>query len=249
MKKSVCIPTFNGALHIEEQLVSILDQLSPGDEVIVSDDRSSDATLDVIRGLGDERVKIHTHPPIENPYKGPSRVIYAVYRNVEHALERATGDVVFLSDQDDIWLPDKVARVMLEFERGVELVLHNTMVVDNAGDVLLPSYFSWSKPDGNWVRFVVRCFYQGASMAFTRRVKELALPFPNLAISHDHWIACIEWTHGRNTGFIEEVLMLYRRHGQNVSYSGEKSPNSLAFKIGYRVNMLVGIWLAGRRKL
>lgn len=247
MKKSVCIPTCNGGRYIEEQLKSILGQLSPEDEVIVSDDRSTDNTLDIIRGLADDRIRVYVHPPAENPYKGSARTLYAVYRNVEHALEKATGEAIFLSDQDDIWLPGKVARLMQEFERGIELVLHNNTVVDSSGNVLLPSYFAWSRPSRHWVRFMVKCFYQGASMAFTRRVKELALPFPKLVLSHDHWIACGEWTHGKRISFIEEPLMLYRRHGDNVSASSEKSRNSLGFKLGYRINMLKAIYLNIRK--
>ena len=242
MKISVCIPVFNGALHIGEQLRSILSQLGPRDEVIISDDRSTDGTVGVIRRLGDGRVKIFTHPPAADRFRGPFRTIHTVYRNVEHALSKATGDVIFLSDQDDVWLPGKVARVMDEFERGVELVLHDNTVVDSDGRVLLPSYFSWSRPSRNWIRFVVKPPYQGAAMAFTRRVAALALPFPPIGLSHDHWIAVAEWTHGKRISFVREPLMLYRRHDHNVSPSTERSRNPLWFKLAYRVNMLRAIY-------
>jgi glycosyltransferase involved in cell wall biosynthesis len=249
MKISVCIPTYNGSLYIAEQLKSILNQLSPHDEVIISDDRSTDNTLEVIRGLDDDRIKIYPHPQIDNPYKGTFRTIHAVYRNVEHALEKVAGDVIFLSDQDDIWLPGKVARVMHEFERGIELTLHDTTVVDGHGKMLMSSFFDgFSHPSWNWMRFVVKNFYMGSSMAFSRRVLERALPFPEIGLGHDTWIACVEWTHGRHISFIEEPLMLYRRHENNVSASGEKSHNSLGFKLGYRINMLKALLGASMRR-
>ncbi len=243
MKKSVCIATCNGGLYIEQQLRSILCQLDPGDEVIVSDDRSTDCTLEVIRSLGDDRIRVFIHEAVYNPYRGTFHTVNAVYRNVEHALSKATGDVVFLSDQDDVWLPGKVARVMEEFERGVEMVLHDNTVVDMYGNVLLRSYFDdFSHPSHSWFRFIAKCCYQGAAMAVTRRVVALALPFPPIALSHDHWIAIVEWTHGKRISFVREPLMLYRRHDGNVSPSTEKSPNSLGFKIGYRLNLIRAIY-------
>lgn len=239
-KISVCIPTFNGEKYIKEQLDSILPQLGVCDEIIISDDRSTDSTIDIVMSLNDSRIKIYTHEKIDNPFKGPYKNIYYVYKNVEHALEYASGDYIFLSDQDDIWLPGKVARVVKEFEVGVECVLHNNSVMDDSYNITRASYFSRSKPSRNLIRFIILNFYQGASMAFTRRIKDLSLPFLDyLPISHDHRIACVAWTHGKKISYIQEPLLLYRRHGNNVSPSSEKSPNSLYFKISYRFNMLI----------
>jgi glycosyltransferase involved in cell wall biosynthesis len=245
---SVCIPTFNGSAHIDLQLRTILSQIGPRDEIVISDDHSTDDTLAVIRRLRDRRVKVFTQPPDENPYRGPSRTIYAIYRNVEHALEKARGDVIFLADQDDEWLPGKVARVMEEFERGVELVLHDNTVVDGRGEVVMDSYFDeFSHPGLNWIRFALKGFYQGSAMAFTRQVARRALPFPRMALAHDQWIASVEWTHRRRISFVHEPLMLYRRHGENFSECTARSPNSLGFKLKYRVDMLRALLIAAWR--
>lgn len=245
---SVCVPTYNGSKYVEEQLKSILAQLGPADEVIVSDDGSTDGTLDIVRGLNDDRIKIFSHPKGPNPFRSTYKTIYAVYKNVEYALRHASGEYIFLSDQDDIWLPNKVERVMQEFQRGVECVLHNNTVIDNQKQTLVDSYFSISKPSRNLVRFLTFCFYQGASMAFSRKILDLALPFPdNNPLSHDHWIACVAWTHGKKVSFVQEPLLLYRRHGDNVSPSAEKSTNSLYFKISYRFNLLRAYWMAAMR--
>lgn len=93
---SVCMATYNGARHVLAQLQSILPQLSADDEVIVSDDGSTDATREVVRGIGDARIV-----QIEGPRAG-------VVRNFEHALRQARGDAVFLCDQDDIWLRRRI---------------------------------------------------------------------------------------------------------------------------------------------
>jgi glycosyltransferase involved in cell wall biosynthesis len=245
---SVCIPTCNGALYIEEQLRTILSHLGPRDEVVVSDDGSRDGTLEIVRRMGDKRIRIHDHPPMENPFDGPSRTIYAIYRNVEHALSKAKGDVIFLADQDDVWLPGKVARVMEEFERGVELVLHDNIVVDGRGGVVMDSYFDrFSHPGLNWIHFALKGFYQGSAMAFTRQVARRALPFPRMALAHDQWIASAEWTHGRRISFVHEPLMLYRRHGENFSECTGPSPNSLGFKLKYRIYMLRALLIAAWR--
>ncbi|MDE5758415.1 MAG: glycosyltransferase, partial [Allobaculum sp.] len=90
---SVCIATYNGERYIETQIRSILDQLNEDDEIIISDDSSTDRTLDIIRSLNDSRIKLFAGN------KFHSRTF-----NFENALKQATGDFIFLSDQDDIWL-------------------------------------------------------------------------------------------------------------------------------------------------
>lgn len=237
-KVSVCMATYNGEKYIQEQLESILIQLSDNDEVIISDDRSTDNTLEVIRNIKDNRIKIITHEKCYNRFRGSYRNIYYVYKNFENAMRYASGDVIFLSDQDDIWLPNRVQKSLSEIDKGSQCILLNNTVINDQREVLIPSYFKWSKPSRSWIRFILRCFYQGASMAFTRDIKDMSLNFPNVfPISHDHWIACVAWTHGKNISFIDEPYLLYRRHGNNVSPSGEKSKNSLYFKISYRFNL------------
>lgn len=236
---SVCIPTFNGAEYIKEQLDSILSQLSLDDEVIISDDGSTDKTIDIIRSMNDPRIKFFTHDKIVNPYKGHYKAMYYVYRNIENALSHASGDYIFLSDQDDIWLSNKVEKVISKFKEGFEIVLHNNTVIDNEHNVLMKSYFTFTNPSNSTIRMIARCFIQGASLAFTKQVKDWSLPFPNNPISHDHWIAYNSFFRGYKIGFIYEPLLLYRRHGQNVSSSSEKSTNPLWFKVSYRFCLLI----------
>lgn len=243
-KISVCIPTYNGEKYIKEQIESILCQIGDNDEIIISDDNSTDKTINILKSYNDDRVKIFSHEKIENNYRSSYKNIYYVYKNVENALSKATGDYIFLSDQDDIWMSNKVNTVIESLDMGYDCVLHNATVVDNNLNVLLESYFSWSKPSKNIFRFILRCFYQGASMAFTKEVKSRVLPMPNNLIGHDHWIAC----NAKNTKFIKEPLIWYRRHNSNVSFSTEKSSNPLWFKILYRFRLIYAILIAQTRK-
>ena len=98
---SVCIATYNGEKYIREQLDSILPQLGLDDEVIISDDSSTDNTLKIIEEYNDCRIKIFSN-----------NKFYSPILNFENALKKAQGDFIFLSDQDDIWKSNKVEVVM-----------------------------------------------------------------------------------------------------------------------------------------
>src|SRR6266702_1070934 len=101
---SVCMATHNGARYIRQQLETILFQLGPDDEVVVSDDSSTDETIAIIKSFADQRIRL-----FEN------NTFYSSIFNFENALRRATGDIIVLSDQDDIWLDNKIATIRSRF--------------------------------------------------------------------------------------------------------------------------------------
>src|SRR5665647_351760 len=94
---SVCLTTYNGEKYILEQIQSILCQIGYDDEVIISDDGSTDHTLKILNKQEDHRIIIHHN----SNSKG-------IISNIENALTHAKGDIIFLADQDDVWLPNKV---------------------------------------------------------------------------------------------------------------------------------------------
>lgn len=104
---SVCMATYNGGRFIKEQIDSILPQLSQYDELIVSDDGSTDRTLEIIASYKDERIKVFHHQKTGNKYYPTLKVCYST-NNFENALKQAKGDYIFLCDQDDIWEKNKV---------------------------------------------------------------------------------------------------------------------------------------------
>ncbi len=229
MRISVCMATYNGEKFIKEQVDSILSQLSSKDELIVSDDNSQDRTLDIIRSYKDERIKIFSNIG-NHGFKG----------NFENALRNATGDYIFLSDQDDIWLPNKV-QVVLEKLKDYDLIMHDGKIVDaEAHDLGRTCYSTLHDKTGFWYN-VWKNRFSGSRMAFTKEVLQASLPFPKCILVHDYWIGTLALKCFR-VSFIPNILMLYRRHGANASSSSEKSRLSLYVKITYRLSLLMAIY-------
>lgn len=227
MKISVCMATYQGERYVEEQLTSILAQLGPSDEVIVTDDGSSDATVAVIEGLSDDRVTVH---------RNPSNLGYS--RNFEGALSRATGDIVFISDQDDVWLPGKVA-TMVEALENNDLVVSDVVVVDGNLDEVHPSHFRQYGVRKGFLPNFLRTRYIGAAMAMRRSVLDLVLPLPRRSrlCAYDYWITVAAEAYLR-VGLVEQPLMLYRRHDATSSTGGAGSPNAISHRVLVRLYCL-----------
>ena len=207
---SVCVTTYNGAEFIEAQLRSILAQLSKADEVIVSDDGSTDGTLEIIRGLQDKRIRI-----LEHPHVGVTRNFYA-------AMDAAKGEYIFLADQDDVWLEKKVSRCV-ELLRDFDLVVTDAKVTDSELHVVEESLFAVLKSrEGLWKNWFACTFY-GSTMAFRRSVLESARPYPSEAtIAHDWWIGMVAEMTGK-VCFVKEPYVLYRRHEGTMTQVNRKS--------------------------
>ena len=209
-KVSVCMAAYNGAKFIEAQIASILPQLAADDEIVIVDDGSRDDTVARIREIHDDRIRLFKHERNEG-----------VVATFEDALRCATGNILFLSDDDDLWAPTKVERVLKEFERHPEaqVVASKVALIDERGDLL---------PDGRVNRYgvfqsgfwrnIVKNHYQGSAMAIRASLLGRILPFPRGKLFlHDAWIGTRNEIHGGKTVFIDEPLVYYRRHTQNAS--------------------------------
>jgi len=228
MKKiSVCMAVYNGEKYIREQLESILPQLKDTDEIIVSDDGSKDQTLEIIRSFHDERIHI-----FENELE------HGFTKNFENALNHSTGEIVFICDQDDVWMKDKV-RVMCEALKTWQIVVHDAVVTDAQLNVRYPSFFAQYNIRQGFLRTLLRTRYTGACMAMRREFLEKALPFPdnqNLC-PYDYWFAYL----GEYSGTLKLLdipLILYRRHENTALHAGEYSTRSLREKIETRIYCL-----------
>lgn len=227
---SVCIPTFNGATYIGAQLESIL--VSPlVTEIIVSDDGSTDNTVEIIRSFNDKRIRL-----IEGPCSG-------LINNYELLLSLASGEYIFLADQDDVWFPNKV-EVMLAYLHDVDMVVCDCIVVDGQLNMLYPSFFALINSKSGVMRNLLRNRYLGCCIALRRRVLKHALPFPAHLPVHDWWLGLVADIFGGVT-FINQPLMMYRRHGANASPASERSSIAWTKRIYWRVNLLVS--LIGRK--
>lgn len=224
MKISVCMAAFNGELYIREQIESILKQLKVDDELIISDDNSTDKTSDIVREINDPRIKFI----VNNGEKG-----YA--KNFENALKQSSGDIIFLSDQDDVWVENKV-EVLLKHLENSDMVISNAKIVDSKLQVINDSHFLlYNVEKGFWKNFL-KTRYIGACMAFKREVLLKALPFPKQQkyCAHDYWLTIIGEAYFK-VSLENRPLLLYRRHGGNASSGGSISQNPFLFKVFVRL--------------
>ncbi|MDR7208983.1 glycosyltransferase [Flavobacterium piscis] len=221
---SVCIATYNGEKYIGEQLNSILSQLDNNDEVIISDDHSKDNTLNVIRDLGDVRIKIFNNE-MENGYS----------KNFENAIKKASGDIIFICDQDDVWFDNKI-QTMIEALYKAPLAIHNALIVDSQLDLINNSHFDLYQVKKGFLKNFLKTRYIGACMAFKREILQKALPFPQnqKLCAYDYWLTLIAEFYYK-VELVKEPLIKYRRHLDNASTGGTKSNNSFMKKINMRI--------------
>jgi glycosyltransferase involved in cell wall biosynthesis len=205
--RSVVLAACQGERFIEEQLVSIIAQLAPNDEIVVCDDASTDATIDVIRQLSDPRIRVFTNT-----------VRLGYIRNFEKAVGIANGDLIFFSDQDDVWLPNKVAAMDVALEQK-PCVASDAIVVNERLSVMHDSYFVWR---GTRTFSALEIFLKpaiiGATLACRRSYLQALLPFPT-GVPHDFWLT-LNAAWDNSFAIVREPLILYRRHDAAVSPTG-----------------------------
>ncbi len=215
--------TYNGALLLNEQLESIFCQSVPVSEIVVCDDNSTDNTLLVLRDFSNRR------PGVLSIHKNVNQL--GAIRNFEKAMSLCTGEIIFLSDQDDIWEKEKVEKMMRVFEskKHVELIFTDGRLINDEGDFLGSTL--WEKWDFNakmrysW-KNNVNAFHSlynnnnratGATIAFRR---ELLQNVGDFKVPIDFWHDALLALHAAALNglyFIEEPLIRYRIHsGQQV---------------------------------
>jgi len=221
--------TYNGEKHLYKQIRSILEQLSENDELIVSDDGSTDNAISIIDSFADSRIKIFYN----KNKKGP-------VGNFENALLKANGDIIFLADQDDTWLPGKIKTHILLHEK-CDLVISDAKVVNESGDLIYESFFKERHSGPGLFNNLIKNSYIGCCMSFNRRILDYALPFPTYIHMHDWWIGLIGELKGR-TYFCNEQLMNYVRHQNNASPTLGKSGYSGLKRLKNRVQLIYGLF-------
>jgi len=233
---SVCVATYNGERYISQQLESILCQLGDDDEVIVSDDGSSDGTADVVEAIGDSRIRLLHHP-----------APHGVNANFGYALSHARGEYIFLADQDDVWLPGKVDKCIATLADHV-CVMHDCRITDSSlnptGETLLRQL---GAKTGFWAN-LMRNRYTGCCMAFRSSLMRRILPIPQSRLFyHDNWIGLNAALCG-SVAFLPFEGLLFRRHEAAGSSAAGKSRLSLTQKIMSRAALLWHICLRLTRK-
>lgn len=230
MKKiSVCLATYNGQAYIKEQIESILRQLSIDDEILISDDRSTDETVSIIENIGDARISV-----VKNENNN------GLLRNIETALVKATGFYIFLADQDDVWLSGKVKSMVAALDL-YHVVVCDCSVTDENLSVIHPSFFHHQNSGSGLLKNLWRNSYIGCCMAMRREVLDKALPFPKDTPMHDWWIGLVGEV-AFSTQFISESLVFHRRHGNNLSLTSHSSSFTIFRRLQWRMVLVKNLF-------
>ena len=227
---SVCMATYNGEKYICEQLDTIIANLTDHDELIISDDGSTDDTVAILQQY---QLKYPYITILNGPQKG-------VIKNFENALINSHGKYIFLSDQDDEWMKNKVERMIKEFENSkVMAVVHDAVIVDAENNEINSSLFKIRNSKKGLCKNLIKNSYVGCCMAVRRELVEKALPFPENIEMHDWWCMLIASIFGQ-IAYLDEPTIYYRQHGTNTLGAVDRHAG------GYYLEVLKSIVL-GRR--
>jgi glycosyltransferase involved in cell wall biosynthesis len=233
VKLSVAVCCYNGQKYIEQQLLSILDQQLPVDEVVLCDDASTDGTLQIVAHLNHEKKHlISVHKNSKN---------IGLLKNFEKAVQLCSGDIIFFSDQDDYWFPDKTQATVEFFTKSprYDAVFTDAILVNDDGAVFNPTLwqvlnFKNLANTGGHVDMLKHLLYQrnvvtGACMAIRKTILPSVLPFVD-EVLHDEWIA-LKLAVDNKIYFINQPLIKYRIHANQTSFirdyvmgGGDQSP-------------------------
>jgi glycosyltransferase involved in cell wall biosynthesis len=220
---------YNGERFLTGQVNSVLNDLMPGDELVVIDDGSVDSSLSLLKAMGSPDIRI---------YRNSANL--GVIASFERGLKLAVNDIVFLCDQDDIWLAGKRATVVKSFEEdsSVSLVLSDAEVIDEAGNVTNSSFMRSRGGFASGVFSTIwRNRYLGCAMAMRRSVLVKAIPVPSYVPMHDMWFGLVGKLIGKVV-YIPSPLIQYRRHGCNVSPSHRQPVWRM---LNWRLRLIVAI--------
>ena len=211
---SIALSTHNGEAFLSKQIDSILSQNYKNIELIIVDDCSTDGTIEVL-----------------NQYK-PNAVVkifqneqrLGVIKNFEKAISLCTGEYIALSDQDDIWKPDKIEKLISKIKDGI-LISSDIMLINKNEKIINPSWFQHQSiyiPESNFMfqAAVYQNFALGCTMLFKRELVKYIIPIPEKSLSHDWWILVLASSLGK-IKVLRESLIMKRIHFFNVSDAGE----------------------------
>jgi glycosyltransferase involved in cell wall biosynthesis len=232
MKISVAMCTYNGAEFLPAQLESIATQIRRPDEIVICDDSSTDETQSVIKNFADKSslpIVVHTNPQNVGSVK-----------NFERAIELCTGDVIVLSDQDDVWREDKLQSIETAFNTNPNagLVFSDAEIVDEKlnslgrrmwDEVGFDSHKRKLLANGRALDVLITGWtVTGATMAFRSNYKTLSLPIPtNIQMIHDGWIA-LTVAAVADVVTIDEPLVKYRQHERQQIGAPTRGPKAPA---------------------
>lgn len=227
---SICLATYNGATYIQEQLASILEQLGPDDEVVVSDDNSTDNTLDLVRNFGDGRIRIYPNAQCGKPATNFSR-----------AIALSTKKLIVLADQDDRWLPGRMEHIRQVLGSAKKTCIMLDGYMANAqGEVIESSIQRHLNSGPGILKNIKKNTWMGCCMAFTADLKPRLLPIPEDLPMHDSWIGLLAEIYGK-VWFSTYQGIAYRVHGSNKSLQGYGFLQQLIWRVQLIVQLALRV--------
>lgn len=213
---SIALCTCNGERFLAGQLDSLARQNYLPTELVVCDDASEDGTYSLLQGFADSA------PFPVRIYRNPKR--QGIGANFEQAIRLCTGNIIALCDQDDVWLPNKLATFAELFKMGMDWVCCDAEVSDSALHSL--GYTLWQRVsfdrserttarEGNFFEVLIKHFVvAGATLAFKTQDRDRLLPIPH-GWHYDAWLAAVLSATGK-VGLVEAPLQCYRQHSNNA---------------------------------
>jgi len=206
----ILLPTYNGEKYLEEQINSILNQSYNNIKLLIRDDRSTDNTLIIIENFANQDNRVILHNEINSNV--------GLVKSIELLLGFSESNYIMFSDQDDFWMPTKVEK-FVEVTSNLDfndcLLLHSDAFVTDTSLNIKSKFFN-NIPLRLGLKYSLFHYYvQGCSTMISKGLKEKALSFPEAVYLHDRYFHLLSELTGKRI-YINEPLMLYRQHGQNL---------------------------------
>ena len=209
---SIAVCSYNGAKFLQQQLDSLAGQDYSNFEIIIIDDCSSDSTFEILKLFKKDK---------ENVKIFQNETNLGFVKNFEKAISLCSGDYIALCDQDDIWFPEKISK-LVESIGSAGLVYSAVQLMDQDGVCLDEIFPRRNKLHGRcYMELLFSNCVTGHACLIRRAVLERALPFPEKIKVHDHWLAIVAATK-EGIAVYDDVLSLYRRHDENVLLNNKK---------------------------
>jgi glycosyltransferase involved in cell wall biosynthesis len=217
---AILLSTYNGEEFIEEFLISLLQQTNQDYTLFIRDDGSTDGTIEIIHEFANKYANVQL---VETEGNKGSKQSFSILS--EYVLSNFTFDYFMFADQDDVWLPNKIQKSFIKMKEmenrfgNIALLVHtNLKVVDSRLNLLSESFWKYQNLNPHLDglnRLLMQNVITGCTLFVNRKLVEIGLPIPQVAIMHDWWLSLVASAFGE-IGYIQEPSILYRQHSANT---------------------------------
>ncbi len=208
---SIVMATYNGDRFLKKQLDSLSALTYPNIELIISDDASTDQTLEILQAFS-----------VNYPYKLLENKNHnGLVENFTKAIQVAQGEFIALCDQDDVWMPDKI-ETLLEHVDEFDVISGSYLVIDEKDnyhpEIVMHEVYEASR-HGTYqlADFLEENPILGCASLIQKQLIDKCLPIPKGVLYHDWWIMINAVLRGNGVGYTDKLVLNYRQHGKNTA--------------------------------